>query len=157
MLTGVRSLGNTIPPIFVVAPLGLLSTSVFDFVHLMGGSADFANVAYWMILGGLTAGVAMVILAFVDQLMLPDGSREKKKARIHLTAYVTVLVVYGASAYVRGSDPAGPQIASTVLATFGSAVALFGATIGAELVSKNGAREREQLRTQKFARVAAER
>jgi uncharacterized membrane protein len=158
MLTGVRRLGHSIPPILVVAPLGLLSTSVmFDFVHLMGGSSGFGTVAYWVVLSGLTAGVASGILGFVDWLMLPDGRREKKKALTHLVAYVIVLAAYGASAYVRRNDPAGPEIASTILATFGAAVALFGATIGAELISKNDARERSQIRTRNFARVGAER
>jgi uncharacterized membrane protein len=130
---------------------------MFDFVHLMGGSSEFGMAAYWVILSGLTVGVASAILGFVDWLMLPDGTRKKKKALTHLIAYTAVLTVYGASAYVRRNDPAAPEITSTILATFGSAVALFGATIGAELISKNDARERTQARARNLARVAAER
>ncbi|HEY2846716.1 MAG TPA: DUF2231 domain-containing protein, partial [Pyrinomonadaceae bacterium] len=81
---------------------------MFDFVHLMGGSAAFGTIAYWAILGGLTAGIAAAILGLVDWQMLPDGSREKKKALTHLIAYVIVLLIYGGSAYVRRNDPAGP-------------------------------------------------
>jgi uncharacterized membrane protein len=158
MLSGVRRLGHAVPPIFVVAPLGLLSTSVmFDFIHLMGGGVGFGSVAYWMVLSGLTAGAAAAILGFVDWFMLPDGSREKKKALTHLIAYVVVLAAYAASAYVRRNDPTGPEIASTILATFGSAVALFGATIGAELISRNDARERSRHRVRGLAHIATER
>lgn len=157
MLSGVRNLGHSIPPILIVSPLGLLSTSVmFDFVHLVGGSANFGAIAFWMVLAGLTAGVAAAILGSVDWMMLPDGTREKKKALTHLIAYVTVLIVYGASAYVRRNDPAEPEIASTILATFGSAVALFGATIGAELIGKNDAQQRRRVEFPTLARVTPE-
>ncbi len=157
MLSGVRSLGHSIPPIFVVAPLGLLSTSVmFDFIHLIGGSVDFGVVAFWMILSGLTTGIAAAVLGSVDWMILPDGSREKKKALTHLIAYAAVLVVYGAAAYVRRNDPAEPEIASTMLATLGSAVALFGATIGAELIGKNGARKRNPVGARNLTRAPIE-
>jgi len=135
MLTGVRRLGHAIPPIFVVSPLGLLSASViFDFLELVSGGRAFGEIAYWLILSGLTGGIAMAILGTVDRTMLPSGSREKARATVHLIAYVAVLAIYGASAYVRDNDSRTPEVAAMILATLGTGIALFGATVGAELV-----------------------
>ena len=143
MLTGVRRLGHSIPPTFVVLPLGMLSTSViFDFVNLMTAREVFSEIAYWMVLGGLTAGLGVAILGLVDWLMLTTGSRAKKRALVHLIAYSFVLIVYAASAYSRTNDPTKPEIAATFLATFGAGVALFGATFGAELAGKREVQER---------------
>jgi len=137
MLTGVRRLGHSIPPAFVVFPLGMLSASViFDFVNLMTGRETFSQIAHWMVLGGLTAGLGVAILGLVDWLMLASGSRAKKRALVHLVAYSFVLIVYAASAYSRTNDPSKPEIAATFLATFGAGIALFGATLGAELAGK---------------------
>ena len=92
-------------------------------------------------MSGLTAGIAAAIFRYLDWLIQRDGSRERKKALTHLIAYVAVLLVYGAAAYIRRNDRAEPEIASTILVTLGSAVALFGATIGAELIGKTGVRQ----------------
>jgi uncharacterized membrane protein len=147
MLSGTRRLGHTIPPTLVVFPLGMLSTSViFDFVHLVGGSEVFSTIAYWMILGGLTAGLAIAILGLVDWLIIPDGTRAKKRASIHLLAYTFVLAVYTVSAWSRNNDPSSPEIAATLFATFGAGIALFGATLGAELAGKSEVPERPALR-----------
>jgi len=154
MLSGVRRLGHSIPPTLVVFPLGMLSTSViFDFAHLIGGSEFFTSIAYWSVLGGLTAGLAIAILGLVDWLMLPAGTRAKKRAAIHLIAYTFVLVIYAFSAYVRNNDPHNPEIAATLFATFGAGIALFGATLGAELAGKSEAPERAVPRTARIVSV----
>src|SRR4051812_47017939 len=117
MLNGVRRLDHSIPPTFVVFPLGMLSTSViFDFLRLMGGIEIFSNIAYWMVLSGLASGAAAAVLGFLDWLMLPSGSRSRKRALVHLIAYTAVLVIYAASAYIRTNDPSEPQIAAIFLA-----------------------------------------
>lgn len=156
MLSGVRRLGHSIPPTLVVFPLGMLSTSViFDFAHLIGGSEVFSTIAYWAIMSGLTAGLAIAVLGFVDWLMLPTGTRAKKRASIHLIAYTFVLVIYSFSAYARNNDPQNPEIAATLFATFGAGIALFGATLGAELAGKSESRERV-LRPARIVSVAGD-
>jgi uncharacterized membrane protein len=154
MLSGVRRLGHSIPPTFVVFPLGMLSTSViFDFAHLLGAGEVFSTIAYWMIMSGLTAGLAIAILGAVDWLLLPPRTRARKRAFIHLIAYTFVLVIYAFSAYSRNNDPHTPEIAATLFATFGAGIALFGATLGAELVGKSGRSEREVLPSARIVSV----
>lgn len=154
MLSGTRRLGHSIPPTLVVFPLGMLSTSViFDFAHLVGGSEVFTTVAYWTVMGGLTAGLAIAILGFVDWMMLPAGTRAKKRAAIHLIAYTFVLVIYAFSAYARNNDPHSPEIAATLFATFGAGIALFGATLGAELAGKSEGRETEVIRPARIVSI----
>jgi uncharacterized membrane protein len=144
MLSGSRALGHVIPAKLVILPLGLLSTSViFDFVHLLGGSAEFSRVAYWVILAGLTGGVAALVFGWIDWLLLPIGSSARKLAFVHLVIYFIVLGIYGMGLYLRRNDPASPEITSTVFSTVGAAIALLGVTFG----SQTYARTREPRQT----------
>jgi uncharacterized membrane protein len=137
MLSGSRALGHVIPAKLVVLPLGLVSTSViFDFVHLLGGSAEFSQAAYWVILAGLTSGVAALVFGWIDWLLLPMGTIARKLAFMHLVVYFIVLGIYGMGLYLRGNDPASPEITSTVFSTVGAGIALLGVTFGSEVYAR---------------------
>jgi len=132
----------------------MLSTSViFDFARLVGGSEVLTTIAYWTVMSGLTAGLAIAILGFVDWLMLPAGTRAKKRAAIHLIAYTFVLVIYAFSAYSRNNDPQNPEIAATLFATLGAGIALFGATLGAELSGNSETPQRAAVRPARIVSV----
>ena len=110
MLSGSRALGHAIPAELVVLLLGLLSTSViFDFVHLLAGSPAFSRVAYWVILTGLTVGVAALVFGWMDWLLLPRRGSARKLAFVHLVIYAMVLAIYGMGLFLRGNDPAAPE------------------------------------------------
>src|SRR5689334_23168943 len=127
MLSGSRALGHAIPAELVLLPLALLSTSViFDFFHLIGGSTTFSQIAYWVILSGLTLGVAVLVFGWVDWLLLPRRSSARKIAAVHLAIYLLVMAIYGMGLYLRGNDPASPEITSTFFSTVGAGLALVG-------------------------------
>jgi uncharacterized membrane protein len=137
MLSGSRALGHTIPAELVVLPLGLLSTSViFDFVHLLGGNLAFSQIAYWVILSGLTGGVAAFVFGCVDLLLLPSRSFTRKLASVHLVIYVVVLAIYGTGLWLRGNDPGSPEITSTFFSTVGAGIALIGVIFGSEIYAR---------------------
>ncbi|MFL6373655.1 MAG: DUF2231 domain-containing protein [Pyrinomonadaceae bacterium] len=137
MLSGSRALGHAIPAELVVLPLGLLSTSViFDFVHLIGGHTAFSQIAYWVILCGLIGGVAAFVFGCLDWLLLPSRSGARRLASVHLALYIIVLAIYGTGLYLRGNDPASPEIASTFFSTVGAGIALIGVTFGSEMYAR---------------------
>ena len=134
MLSGSRALGHAIPAELVLLPLGLLSTSViFDFFHLVGGSPRFSQVAYWVILSGLTLGAATLVFGWIDWLLLPRPGSARKIASVHLAIYLLVLAIYGMGLCLRGNDPASPEIAATFFSTVGAGLALVGVTFGSEI------------------------
>ena len=57
MESKVKSMGHAMHPMLVVFPLGLLITSaVFDIVHLITGNGYWSEIAFWMIAAGLIGG-----------------------------------------------------------------------------------------------------
>ena len=54
MESKVKSMGHPIHPMLVNFPLGLLVTSaVFDIIHLVTGNGYWSGIAFWMIAAGI--------------------------------------------------------------------------------------------------------
>jgi uncharacterized membrane protein len=136
---GPKILGHSIHPILIVFPLGLLATAVvFDFIHLLGGAATFALVAYWMIAAGLVGGVLAAVFGWIDWIAIPTGTRAKGIGLAHGVVNSVVMLLYAGSLLSRYNDPLRPEILSTVFSTVGAGIALVGGWLGGELVERLG-------------------
>ncbi|RZJ12771.1 MAG: DUF2231 domain-containing protein [Rubrivivax sp.] len=134
-----RLLGHPIHQMLVVFPLGLLGGSIaFD---LLGHALDNTTmhlVAYYLILGGLIAGVVAAPFGTIDWLAIPSGTRAKSVGALHAGGNVLVLALFAASAWLRRDDPTAPSAMAETLSFGGVALSLVTAWLGGELVDRLG-------------------
>jgi uncharacterized membrane protein len=134
-----RLLGHPVHQMLVPFPLGLLGASVaFDLLHLGLGSPMMAAVGYYLILGGLIAGVVAAPFGLIDWLAIPRGTRAKSVGGLHAGGNVVVLALFAASAWLRREAPAAPEVLPLVLSFGGVALSLVTAWLGGELVDRLG-------------------
>lgn len=95
-----------------------------------------SQVAYWVVLTGLTGGAAAAVFGWIDWLLLPIGSGARKLALVHLITYLLVLGIYATGFYLRGTATAAPEIASIFFSTIGAGIALIGVTFGSEIYAR---------------------
>ena len=83
-----KLLGHAIHPMLIVFPLGLLITSVvFDVIHLVTSEPTFATVSYWMIAAGVIGGVLAAIFGLVDWLNIPAVKAIKTEPALLVRAF----------------------------------------------------------------------
>ncbi len=134
-----RLFGHSIHQMVVPFAVGLLAAAAaFDGVAIVLGSPTMAQMAYWLIGGGLVLGVIAVPFGFLDWMHTPEGSRAESLGRLHGTANVVVLLLYWGSWMLRRSDPDAPQTMASVLSFAGAALTLVTAWMGGELVTRLG-------------------
>jgi len=79
MESKVKSLGHPIHPMLVNFPLGLLMTSaVFDIIHLITGNGYWSGIALWMIAAGVITGLLAAIVGTIDAVAIPSGTRARE-------------------------------------------------------------------------------
>ena len=102
MKSRARLLGHPVHQMLIVFPLGLLATSlVFDIVHVLGGSATMAEVAYWLVTAGLIGGLLAAPFGFIDWMAIPHGTRARRVGAWHGLGNVVVLAFFAASWWLR--------------------------------------------------------
>lgn len=139
MESRVRLFGHPVHQMLVVFPLGLLGTSVvFDLIHLVGGSERVAWGAYALILSGLVAGLVAAPFGTLDWRSVPQGTRARRIGALHGAGNVVVLLLFGASAWLRRGNPLDPAAAALVLSFAGVGLSLVTAWLGGELVDRLG-------------------
>ena len=139
MESKVKLLGHPIHPMLIVFPLGLLITSViFDVIHLLTGTGTFSEVAFWMIIAGIVGGLLAAVFGAIDFLAIPAGTRAKQIGLVHGVGNVVVVALFLVSWLLRRDAPAAPGTVALVLSFLG--VALGGVTswLGGELVDRLG-------------------
>jgi uncharacterized membrane protein len=121
-----KHFGHPIHQMLIVFRLGLLATAlVFDAVNLITGSGYWSEIAFWMILAGVIAGLLAAPFGFVDWLASPNGTRAKRIGALHGIGNVVVVLLYAASWLTPMNVPAAPSTLAFVLAYAGGALALF--------------------------------
>src|SRR5258708_22774358 len=76
MESKVKSMGHAMHPMLVEFPLGLLITSaIFDIVHLITGNGYWSEIAFWMIAAGLIGGLLAAAVGTIDWFAIPSGTR----------------------------------------------------------------------------------
>jgi uncharacterized membrane protein len=132
-----KLLGHPVHQMLIVFPLGLLATAViFDVIHLAGGGATMAIVAYWMIAAGIIGGFVAAPFGWIDWLAIPRGTRAKSIGLWHGSGNVIVLLLFIGSWFLRRDLPERPEALAFVLSFAGAGLALLTGWLGGELVDR---------------------
>ncbi|MGZ3623386.1 MAG: DUF2231 domain-containing protein [Ktedonobacteraceae bacterium] len=139
MESKVKSMGHPIHPMLVNFPLGLLVTSaVFDIIHIVTGNGYWSGIAYWMIAAGVITGLLAAIVGTNDAVAIPSGTRAKTVSILHGTGNFLILVLFAASWAFRFSVPGNPPVIAYVLSFLGTALLGVTGWLGGELTLRLG-------------------
>jgi uncharacterized membrane protein len=139
MESKVKSMGHPIHPMLVNFPLGLLVTSaVFDIIHLVTGNGYWSGVAFWMIVAGVISGLLAAIVGTVDALAIPAGTRAKSVSFLHGAGNILILVFFAVSWFLRSNVPGNPPVIAYVLSFLGAALLGVTGWLGGELTLRLG-------------------
>lgn len=139
MESRVKLAGHPAHPMFVVFPLGLLSTSVaFDVIYLVTATPRWTEVAFYVIGAGLVGGGAAALPGWVDWAAIPGGTRARRVGLLHGAGNLVVLALFAASWLLRRPDPGLPSDAAIGLGVVGAVLLAATAWLGGELVDRLG-------------------
>lgn len=139
MESRVKSMGHPIHPMLVNFPLGLLvTTAVFDLVHLVTGNGYWSGIAFWMIAAGVITGVLAAIIGTIDALAIPSGTRAKSVSVLHGSGNALILVLFAVSWILRYNNPGNPPVAAYVLSFLGAVLLGVTGWLGGELTLRLG-------------------
>src|SRR5687768_3964380 len=131
--------GHPIHQQLIVFPLGLLVTSVvFDVIHLITDNALWAVVAFWMIVAGVAGGLAAAPFGIWDWIGIPNGTRAKRIGLLHGVGNVIVILLFAASLMLRKDNTAAPEGFAILLSGVGVAIGAVTGWLGGELVTRLG-------------------
>ena len=134
-----KFLGHPVHQLLIPFPVGLLVTAVvFDVIHLVTGAPRWSEVAYWMMAAGLVGALVAAPFGTMDWTKIPAGTRAKRVGALHGVGNVIVVLLYGASWWLRSGDPGDPAGFALVLSFAGLALAGVTAWLGGELVARLG-------------------
>ncbi|MEX0762455.1 MAG: DUF2231 domain-containing protein [Dehalococcoidia bacterium] len=134
-----KFMGHNVHPMLIVFPLGLLTTSLaFDVIHLITDEALWAEIAYWLIAGGVVGGLLAGLFGLLDWMKIPSETRAKQIGSVHGLGNVVVTALFAASWFLRMDEPTAPGIVPIVLSVAGVLLALVTGWLGGELVNRLG-------------------
>jgi uncharacterized membrane protein len=134
-----KLLGHPIHPMLIVFPMGLLATAVvIDVIYFASDSLIFAEVSYYLVIGGLIGGAVAAPFGFIDWRAIPRNTRAKRVGALHGIGNVVVMLLFLASALLRSDLPSAPSALAYVCSFTGAALALVTAWLGGELVDRLG-------------------
>jgi uncharacterized membrane protein len=140
MESKVKLLGHPIHPMLIVFPLGLLATAViFDLLHVIWGTMEFATVAFWMIAAGILGGLIAASFGFLDWLNVPGGTRAKRIGLLHGAANLVVVTLFAMSFLLRLNEPGhAPTTLGLALELVAAGLAFLSGWLGGEMVDRLG-------------------
>ncbi len=135
-----KAMGHPIHPMFIVFPLGLLSTAVvFDILYLVTDRSGFTVAAAYAIAAGIVGGLVAAVPGLIDWTAIPAGTRAKRVGALHGIGNVVALLLFGVSWLLRaGADDWDPSAFALVCSFAGVVVASFTGWLGGELVDRLG-------------------
>lgn len=134
-----KLLGHPVHQMLIVFPLGLLATAVlFDLAWLMLDRSDLTLVSWWLMVAGVAGGLVAAPFGTIDWLAIPHGTRARRVGALHGAGNVLVVLMFAASAWLRGRGTLEPGPGALALSFGGAALALATAWLGGELVSRLG-------------------
>jgi uncharacterized membrane protein len=134
-----KFLGHPMHPVFIVFPLGLLSTAViFDVLHFLTNDGSWSGIGFYMIAAGIIGGLIAALFGVIDWLGIPGGTRAKSVGALHGLGNVVVILLFGASWLLRRDVPSAPGALAYIFSFAGLALAGFTGWLGGELVDRLG-------------------
>ena len=131
--------GHPIHQQLIVFPLGLLVTSVvFDVIHLITQNPLWAVVAFWMIVAGVAGGLAAAPFGIWDWIGIPNNTRAKRIGLLHGVGNVVLILRFAASLMLRKDNTAAPEGFAILLSVVGVAIGAVTGWLGGELVTRLG-------------------
>lgn len=132
-------LGHPIHQMLVAFPLGLLGASVvFDLLAIALGQPTLALVAYYVLAGGVLAGLVAAPFGFIDWRAIPHGTRARRVGAMHGGGNVLMLSLFALSWWLRWEDAVWPPREAVLLSLLGAGISVFTAWLGGELVDRLG-------------------
>jgi uncharacterized membrane protein len=132
-----KILGHSAHQVLIVFPVGLLITAVlFDLAALATGEAQFWIVSYWLLAAGLIGGLAAAVFGVLDWSHVPGHTRANRIGLLHGLGNATVLVLFAASWWYRGTPEQVPSTAILNLSFVGAGLLLVTGWLGGELVAR---------------------
>jgi uncharacterized membrane protein len=139
MESKVKSMGHAMHPMLVEFPLGLLITSViFDIVHLITGNGYWSEIAFWMIAAGLIGGLLAAAVGAIDWFAIPSGTRAKSVGLWHGGGNLVILALFIISWLFRLHAPGSPSVIAYILSFLGAASLGVTGWLGGELTMRLG-------------------
>jgi uncharacterized membrane protein len=139
MRSKVKLFGHPIHPMLIVFPLGLLAVAaIFDGVYLVTANKFWGTMSYYLIAAGLIGGLAAAIFGFLDWMAIPHNTRAQTIGLIHGGSNMLVLLLFLVSWVLRRNAGTEPTTIALAISFVGVGVALFGAWLGGELVTRLG-------------------
>ncbi|HJU69666.1 MAG TPA: DUF2231 domain-containing protein [Gemmatimonadaceae bacterium] len=131
--------GHPIHQQLIVFPLGLLVTSIiFDVIHLVTSNSVWAVVSFWMIVAGVAGGLAAAPFGIWDWIGIPNNTRAKRIGLLHGVGNVVVILLFAASLMIRKDNAAAPEGFAILLSAVGVAIGAVTGWLGGELVTRLG-------------------
>ncbi|HKF36061.1 MAG TPA: DUF2231 domain-containing protein, partial [Ktedonobacteraceae bacterium] len=119
--------------------LGLLITSaIFDIVHLITGNGYWWEIAFWMIAAGLIGGLMAAAIGTIDWFAIPPGTRAKSVGLWHGVGNLVILALFIVSWLTRLHAPGSPSIIAYILSFLGAASLSVTGWLGGELTMRLG-------------------
>jgi uncharacterized membrane protein len=98
--------GNTIYPMLLMFPAGLLITGAFvDAANVFGGIALLGTLGFYQVIAGLIGGVCAGVAGMIDLAATPDGSRARRLGVTYALINLGVLLLYAVVLMVRIGHP----------------------------------------------------
>jgi uncharacterized membrane protein len=139
MESKVKLLGHPIHQQLIVFPLGLLaSAAVFDLIAWGTHNSGFTQAAFYMIGGGVVAGLLAAVFGLIDWLAIPSLTRANRIGAIHGVGNVIVVLLFCISFLLRWNTPAEASVAALVCSYAGACLAVVTGWLGGELVTRMG-------------------
>jgi uncharacterized membrane protein len=140
MESRLKVLGHPLHPVLIVFPLGLLVTSIlFDIIHLISGNGYFSEIAFWMLSAGLIGGLIAGAAGLVDYTAIPAGTRAQTIGKYHAIGNIFVLTFFAIAWVLRVYAPLQhPPIFALLLSLLGFLLSGATAWLGGEMVDRLG-------------------
>jgi uncharacterized membrane protein len=132
--------GHPLHPQLVEFPLGLLPFSfVMDTMHTFTGRKEYADAAYYSMVGGVVGGLAAGAAGIADYFTIPRQTESHKVANIHGALNLSIMGLYGLNLLMRRNSNS-PGALPKLFSLLGTAGLIVSAWYGGELVYKLGMR-----------------
>ena len=130
--------GHPVHPIVVAFPIALNTVAVLaDVAYLITHDSTFAQMAFWLILLGVLAGLVAIVIGWRDWLAIPGNTRAKTIGLWHGLSADVFTLLFALSWWFRMASPAAPSSIALIFSFIGLLVVPMVGWLGGELVFKH--------------------